>query len=187
MDYKGFFLYWRQTTLIMKKAFSAFSIFILVILLSFIQFGASSCTKEVITDTVEIEVEVPVLVPVPPIDTLAVLTAKPYHMEEITILQEDEFFYYKRGESGNTATFDQEYIKFNTDKTGSYYYYGVTNTLDWDFVDGNKTRIKYTLNRPTPVNVTWENISYSGDSLSYAEYYILGEMNSMASGLRIAK
>lgn len=166
----------------MKNKVRAYSVILSLILLSFVQIGTTSCTKEVeviVRDTVEVAI--------PPIDTLAVLTAKQYHMEEITILQNDQFYYWKRGKPGNTAAFDQEYIKFNTNKTGTYFYYGETNTLTWDFVNGNKTRINYTLNRATPVNLSWENISYSGDSLSYSEYYILGNVNSMSTGLRLAK
>jgi hypothetical protein len=176
----------------MKNKVRAYSVILSLILLSFVQVGTTSCTKEVeviVRDTVDREVIVrdTLEVAIPPIDTLAVLTAKQYHMEEITILQNDKFYYWKRGKTGNTAAFDQEYIKFNANKTGTYFYYGETNTLTWDFVNGNKTRINYTLNRATPVNVSWENISFSGDSLSYSEYYILGDVNSMATGLRLAK
>lgn len=158
----------------MKKVFGAGSLFLL--LLSLIQLGGSSCKKEV-----------EVKVPMPPMDTLAVLTAKQYHMEEIRILQDNNVYYYKKGSSGNTATFDQEYIKFNTDKTGSYFYNGTTNTINWDFVGMNKTRIRYTLNRSTPVTINWENISYSGDSLSYSEYYLINGVNSMSTAVRIAR
>lgn len=180
----------------MKNKVQAYSVAASILLLSFIQVGTTSCTKEVeviVRDTIDREVikrdtlRDTIEIAIPPIDTLAVLTAKEYHMEEITILQNDKFYYWKRGATGNTAAFDQEYIKFNTNKTGTYFYYGQTNTLNWDFVNGDKTRIKYTLNRTTPINITWENISYSGDSLSYSEYYILGDLNSMATGLRIAK
>jgi hypothetical protein len=174
----------------MKKTVSAFTLFSTVVLLSSAQFGLSSCQKEVIKivkDTVELKVEVPGPVPAPPIDTLAVLTGKEYHMEEITILQEDEFFYYKKGQAGNTAQFDQDFIKFNANKTGSYSYSGQTHTIEWDFIGNAKTRIRYTLNRPTPIVITMENISYSGDTLSYTEYYTVGAIKSMSSVLRIAR
>lgn len=120
-------------------------------------------------------------------DTLALLTSRPYYMEEINILQDNKFFTYKKGQSGNTAKFDDEYIKFNKDKTGYYYYYGEIDKLNWEFVDDCKTKIRYTLHRTTPIILNWENISYSSNSISYSEYYTSGELRSMAIGMRTAK
>ncbi len=136
----------------------------------------NSCTKEV-------EVEVPPA----PIDTMAVLTSNNYFMEEILILNNNQFFYYKRGGNQNTASFDNEFIKFNANKTGTYSYNNMVNTLTWDFINGNKTKIRYTLNRPTPIVITWENINYNKDSLTYSEYYTVNNLNSMSTVLRIAK
>ncbi len=158
----------------MKKSAASLTLLSTILLLFLLQLSISSCKKEV-------EVQAP------PIDTLAVLTAKQYHMEEIRILQDDVFYYYKRGNAGNTASFDQEYIKFNADKTGSYFYNGTTNSLTWDFVGGAKTKITYTLNRTTPIVINWENISYSGAYLSYAEHYTNGQIKSMSTGLRVAR
>jgi len=107
-------------------------------------------------------------------------------MEEINILQDNKFFTYKKVQPGNTATFDSEYIKFNEDYSG-FYYYGETDNLNWEFVDNTKTKIKYTLHRGTPIILNWDNISYGTNSISYSEYYILGEMRSMAIGMRVAK
>lgn len=108
-------------------------------------------------------------------------------MEEITILTGDQFYYYKKGASGNTANFDQDYVKFNIDKTGTYTYYGQTSTLTWDFVEGRKNKVKYRLNRAVPVDITWDNISFSGDSIRYSEQYLTNTLKSMSAGLRIGK
>jgi hypothetical protein len=160
----------------MKKIAGRNFVFRSVLAFSTILFFLSSCTKEV-------EVEVPAA----PIDTLAVLTSNTYHMEEILILNNNQFFYYKRGGNQNTASFDNEFIKFNANKTGSYSYNNVVNTLTWDFINGNKTKIRYTLNRPTPIEITWENINYNKDSLTYSEYYTVNGLNSMSTVLRTAR
>lgn len=160
----------------MKKIVFQKNLFRSVVAFSAILVFLNSCTKE-------IEVEVPAA----PIDTLAVLTSNTYYMEETLILNNNQFYYYKRGGNQNTASFDNEFIKFNTNKTGSYSYNNEVNTLTWDFINGNKTKIRYTLNRSTPIEITWENINYNKDSLTYSEHYTVNNLKSMSTVLRTAK
>jgi hypothetical protein len=83
-----------------------------------------------------------------------------------------QFLYYKRGNtSGNTANYDTESIKFNTDKTGTYIAGGISYTLTWDFADATKNKLLFTIAYSTPLLVTWENIIYSETDLRYSEYY----------------
>jgi hypothetical protein len=102
-----------------------------------------------------------------------ILTSGVWKIDEIRFLQSNtQFLYYKRGNtSGNTANYDTESIKFNTDKTGTYIAGGISYTLTWDFADATKNKLLFTIAYSTPLLVTWENIIYSETDLRYSEYY----------------
>ncbi|GAO41204.1 hypothetical protein [Flavihumibacter petaseus] len=167
----------------MKKGFVSLS----TILLFFtFQLLTSSCEKEVIkevqvTDTLIIKDTV--LTDFPK-DTLAFLTGRTWRIQEIRILQNQQFYFYQYG--GSDHTFDDEYIKFNTDGTGQYHADGVNDNLVWAFKGDTKTKIEYTLNRTTPLVVNWENMHYKKDSLIYSEYYIKnGTLKTQSAVVRI--
>jgi hypothetical protein len=113
-----------------------------------------------------------------------VLVSTTWKMEEIRFLQNNTFYYYKRGASGNSLNFDSDAITFKQDKTGSYVGAGVTYTLTWDFTDTNKNRIRLIVNYPSPLTINWENITYTTSSLKYSEYYTSSSGNTLSSVTR---
>jgi hypothetical protein len=122
----------------------------------------------------------------PPVKSLEeVLTSTSWKMEEIRFLQNNTFYYYKRGATGNSLSFDSDVITFNTNKTGTYIGDGTTYPLTWDFTDAGKTKVSIIINYATPLTVTMENISYTNTSLKYTEYYNRNGTNTLASVSRI--
>jgi hypothetical protein len=141
-----------------------------------------SCTKEKI---VEKEVEKIVYVPAPGVNKDSVLTADTLKIEEIRFLQGNTQYYYKRGaSSGNTANFDTEYIKFNTNNTGTYVAGGITYTLTWNWVDAAKTKIQYIVSYSPALTVIWDQLQFTNNSLAYAEYYNRTGSQSMGYAVR---
>jgi hypothetical protein len=114
-----------------------------------------------------------------------ILTSSPWKVDEIRFLQNNTFYYYKRGVTGNIAGLDTESITFKADKTGTYIAGPDTYTLTWDFVDVSKTKLRYIVNYPTPVTINWENIKFSNTLLDYTEYYTRSGVNTIASARRI--
>jgi hypothetical protein len=143
----------------------------------------TSCTKEKIVETIT-EVEKIVYLPVPGVNKDSVLTAKTLQLEEIRFLQNNMQYYYKRNATGNTANFDTEYIKFNTNNTGSYVAGGITYTLTWNWIDQAKTKLQYVVSYSPALTVTWEQLQFTNNSLAYAEYYNKSGMESMGYAVR---
>lgn len=151
-----------------------------------LSFGLSSCQKEVVrTDTLVIRDTIYKEPVIPVIDTLQVLTSRQWKIDEIRFLQADSPYYYKRGGIGNAVNLDNEFIKFNSDYTGIYFTDGNTYIFTWGFKSGNKTKIEYLVQFPTPLLVNWENLIYNDNYLRYSEYYHKNDFNSLATVLRI--
>ena len=138
-----------------------------LIILSFLFY----CKKENVTTTLSQE---------------QILTSGIWKIDEIRFLQNNsQILYYKRGNtSGNTANFDTESIKFNSDNTGTYIAGGITYTLTWAFVDAAKTKLAFTISYPTPLVINWENIVYTETSIQYTEYYNRTGNLSLGVGIR---
>jgi hypothetical protein len=143
-----------------------------VLLLCSLQFGFSSCKKET---------------PIPVMDTVLVLTSKEWKIDEIRFLQNDVPYFYKRGAAGNSANFDNEYIKFNSDFTGTYSADGLSYNITWSFKNGDKTKIEYTVLFSTPMLVNMENIIYNESYFKYSEYYQKNNIYSLATVSRVPK
>jgi hypothetical protein len=114
-----------------------------------------------------------------------ILTSSAWKIDEIRFLQNNTFYYYKRGVTANVAGLDNESITFKADKTGTYIAGPETYTLTWDFVDVNKTKLRYIVNYTTPVTINWENIKYSETLLDYSEYYTRNGVNTISNARRI--
>jgi hypothetical protein len=114
-----------------------------------------------------------------------ILTTSAWKIDEIRFLQNNIMYYYKRGVTSNVAGLDNESITFKADKTGTYIAGPDTYTLTWDFVDANKTKLKYIVNYSTPLTVNWENVKISETLLDYTEYYNRNGVNTVGSGRRI--
>lgn len=154
--------------------------FILALTFTFV---ITSCTKEKIVETIK-EVEKIVYLPTPGVNKDSVLTAKNLQLDEIRFLQNNTQYYYKRGATGNTANFDTEYIKFNSNNTGTYVAGGVTYTLTWNWIDQAKTKLQYIVSYSPALTVTWEQLQFTNNSLAYAEYYNKSGMQSMGYAVR---
>jgi hypothetical protein len=143
----------------------------------------ASCTKERIVETIK-EVEKIVYQPMPGVNKDSVLTTNTLKIEEIRFLQGNTQYYYKRGASGNTANFDTESIKFNSNGTGTYIAGGITYTLTWSWMDVNKTKLQYIVSYNPALTVTWDQLQFTNNSLAYAEYYNRSGNQSMGYAVR---
>jgi hypothetical protein len=143
----------------------------------------TSCVKERIVEVIK-EVEKIVYQPLPGVNKDSVLTADTLKIEEIRFLQNNTQYYYKRGAAGNSANFDTEYIKFNSNNTGSYFAAGITYTFTWNWVDLAKTKLQYVVSYSPALTVNWEQLQFTNNSLAYAEYYNRTGSQSMGYAVR---
>ncbi|MFT3747375.1 MAG: hypothetical protein QM768_03625 [Agriterribacter sp.] len=146
----------------------------LLLLLCLSIFFTSSCKKDDTTNTPTKSVE-------------ELLTAETWKVDELRLNNGDNptQYYYKRGGLANTDNRDSDSLKFNTDKTGLYYYQGVQYTTNWEFTNSDKSRLTLIVNYTVPETVYWENINVSDDYLRYAQYSLSTSKNYVATVTRI--
>lgn len=179
----------------LKKFLFGFSSFALMASLFFLQVGISSCTKEkIIKDTVIIKDIVILKDTVIIKDTLLstqILTANPWKIKETRGVLGGATVYYVRGGSANTESFDNEFILFNANGTGSYVgNNGTQFQLTWNFMDAEHVKIMWSLlNSPATYTLTWDNIRYKNNSLIFDQYYTDGNTGkiSHSQNIRIPK
>lgn len=84
--------------------------------------------------------------------------------------------YYKRGAAGNTVNYDSDSIKFNTNKTGLYFYLGNQYNTTWDFTDPEKTKLTLAINfgASEPETLKLENITVNNKYFSYSQFPVVG-------------
>ncbi|HUR11019.1 MAG TPA: hypothetical protein VM012_06605 [Flavitalea sp.] len=136
----------------------------------------SSCTKE---DTP----------PDPPViqkTAEELLTAHPWKIQEIRYVHMDVLHHYQRGGTpGDVEYLANESLQFNPNGTG------ITDNnapLTWEFIDGAKTKLKFTINFTSgPVITNWEHIVLKENLLTYGEYWIRPSGPSVGFGTRIPK
>ncbi|MGZ3924477.1 MAG: hypothetical protein ACXVBJ_11960, partial [Flavisolibacter sp.] len=121
--------------------------------------------------------------------TVQLLTANPWKLKEIRGVSSNTAFYYSRGGSYTGQNYDNEYITFTTNKTGTYIDpNGYPSALTWDFAGTDSSKITYIVAFPTiTTTVHWENLRYKNGSLYYDEYYTQNNINEHAHGQRIPK
>ncbi|MFI5186111.1 MAG: hypothetical protein ACHQF0_05270 [Chitinophagales bacterium] len=174
--------------------FSFFSI--LAILLFTFQISVTSCTKtntiidtvtKIQTDTVT-KIQIDTLQEKDTTLTAAILTANSWKLQELRTIVGGIFQYYVRGGTNNTESWDNEYITFNSNNTGLYTgNAGDQYSITWSFTDATNKQLVFTLNYPTPVTITWENIVYDDGAIRYTEYYTQNGGNVLTSAVRIPK
>ncbi len=152
----------------------------------FFFFGLTSCKKENViqnnvtnvTDTIYAETPI----------TAALICADSLQIEEVRGVRGGSIFYYLRGGSSNTQSYDNEFIKFNTDNTGLYHQDdGTERIITWNFVNSDNTKLVLNLtNTPASFSVTYENIRYKNGKLYFDEYYTDGNtgLNSQAQFIK---
>jgi hypothetical protein len=158
-----------------------FPVVAIFMLMASLQISVSSCGKETVTDTILL----------PSKDTsfsFALLTGSTWKLQEIRGVTGNKPYYYLRGNyEFITQSFDNEYIVFNADNTGTYYDNGGTGTpMTWKFEDTTFTKLQYTIPFPSGTVVAhWEHIVYKNGGIRYGEYYINGTLYSHSEGIRI--
>ena len=117
-----------------------------------------------------------------------ILTGSAWKVEDLRYVQNNSYLYYIRGRGHNTANYDGEYTEFFSDNTGINHGWNSDNIpLTWSFIDPEKTTIRYVLQYPTPVTVTWENMLFTEKSIRYTESYTKEGINYLVAGIRTPK
>ncbi len=114
------------------------------------------------------------------------LTAKTWKAEEIrSQLSNNTTQYYKRGGSSNTANYDSDSLKFNTNNTGTYYFNGTATATTWNFTNAEKSKMTIVISyTPTPLTINWEYINVAENTLKYTQYPSAG-ISYLASATRV--
>jgi len=167
------------------KAFLGLSAFSITIFLFTLQTGVTSCTKETIShDTVTV-IKKDTLIKKDTVIikdtalTIEILTANSWKMQEMRGVLGSTNRYYLKGGTSNTESFDNEYITFNQNNTGTYVQNdGTQRSITWSITNGTYAKIVWTLyNTPATFSITWDNIRYKNKSLYYDDYYTDGNLN----------
>ncbi|SFD03636.1 hypothetical protein SAMN05518672_101147 [Chitinophaga sp. CF118] len=150
----------------------------IVCMLAVFQVSVSSCGKDetIKYDTVTVRDTLIVRDTITLKDTaitLELITSTPWKLQEIRGVNDNTPYYYLRGGSSNTQSFDHEYITFKTDMTGVYTDEGGTGTpMTWKFVNAAKTIMTYTIPFPSGTVVdTLEHLTYKNGGIRYGEYF----------------
>ena len=181
--------------------FFGLSTIVAMILLSTLQVGVVSCTKEtLIRDTVIVRDTLRVKETITIRDTLRItdttlnaqiLTSHPWKLQELRGVYANRIEYYVRGGSNNTQNYDNEYILFRSDKTGTYVDpSGRSYNINWELVQTPRIKLTYNilnLGSEASTLITWENIVYKNGTISYDEYFTQGSNNSHMQGIRIRR
>lgn len=177
----------------MGKVVSLSSISFLLILLMF-QSGLTSCKKETITvtktDTLTVT-KTDTLVIKDTAITLQLLTGTSWKVQEMRGVVGGAITYYLRGGSSNTENFDNEYITFNSNKTGIYFdANNAMHQMTWDFSNANNTKLTFIVSNPSPLppqTTIWENLRYKNGALLYDQYWTYNNVNAHAQAVRIPR
>jgi len=148
----------------------------------------SSCKKEDViqnvtnvTDTIYAEHPI----------TAQLICTNNLQIQEVRGVRGGSILYYLRGGSGNTQSFDNEYIKLNTDNSGLYHENsGIERAITWNFTNSTNTKLVVNFtNTPASFSVTWDNIRYKDGKWYYDEYYTDGNtgQNSHAQFVKVPK
>lgn len=151
------------------------SVIFAIFFCAIIQNSFTSCTKtntvtKTIIDTVTV-IQKDTLLEKDTALTAAILTANSWKIQFNRSVIGNDTFYYVRGGTSNSINFDNEYITFNTNNTGTYTdNFGTQTTFTWNFTNATNTTLSWTWNLSTPIVVFWENIYYKNGTLRYDEY-----------------
>ena len=176
------------------KKIHVLPIFSIVILLFISQITFTSCKEENVVcekDTVTVlQKDTVTVLQKDTALTMDILTANPWKLQEYKGISNGMNLYYYRGGTNNTESFDNEYIVFKSDKTGTYY----TNSSDtpmpltWEFASTSNTKIVYTVViRGNPRVVTWDDIVYKNKSLKFTQSWSTPQATSFTYNIRIPK
>jgi hypothetical protein len=102
--------------------------------------------------------------------------SRKWMMEEIRFLQDNEPFYYKRGDlAESNMNFDNDWLVFNCDGSGVYHQGdGIEYDLNWILKEGKNITLEYTITKfrdNSDLKVKLEDIRLNVDHVTYTEYY----------------
>ncbi len=157
--------------------------------LLFLQTGVTSCTKEkIVLDTVSVT-NIDTFIIQDTSISLELLTANSWKVQEIRGVNANTLLFYERGGISNTENFDNEYIRFEADGTGTYFDgSGATHQITWEFSNEAKTKLTFVVSNPAPLEsqtVIWENLRYKDNALLFDQYWTYDNVNSHAQVIRI--
>ena len=164
----------------MIKFFLSASAIILLITLSAVQGGLTSCTKDhTIYDTVTVIKKDTVTVIIKDTAlTAAILCANQWKIQVLRGVWGGDSVVYYRGGTSNTANYDNDYIVFYNDGTGTGFSQdadGYTHLIkEWQFANNEHTQLtfKYYITNSSIYHfITWDNIRYKNKSIMFDEYY----------------
>ncbi len=162
------------------KVFMNFSLLSSFLVFFLVQSGVSSCKKDT-----EIIVQGDTAL------TAQILTAHPWKVLEERGVAGGDLIYYWRGGSNNTQSFDNEYITFNSNNTGTLRdNNGGTHNFTWSFANTENTKLTWTVqNTPATYTITWENIRYKNGNLYHNQYFTDGNsgLHSHTQQIRMPK
>jgi hypothetical protein len=102
--------------------------------------------------------------------------SRKWMMEEIRFLQDNQPYYYRRGERRESnMNFDNDWIVFNCDGKGIYHEgNGIEYSLQWQLVEGKNITLEYTISKfrqNSDLKVKLEDIILDQERITYTEYY----------------
>jgi len=157
-----------------------------LILILFVS-SLTSCKKDTVyqtnTDTVYVSTDVAI--------TPALIAANKWMIEETRGVSGSSLVYYLRGGGTNTESFDNEYIKFNTDFSATYHdNFGTDRAITWSFANADNTKMLLNFtNTPASFTVTWDNIHSKNGKIYLDEYFTDGNTgaNTHKQAIRVPK
>lgn len=114
------------------------------------------------------------------------LTGINWKMNESRVIDGSQMFYYKRNGEENTINFDNDLYTFNADHTGIYFYNGQEYKFNWKYLDTEKTKLEMVILYPTPLIITFENITVTATSFKYTRLQKVNGINMVAIESRTA-
>lgn len=168
------------------KAILSASIIFLVIFLSAVQGGLTSCTKDhTIYDTVTVikndtvtVIQKDTITIKDTMLTAEILAANQWKYQQYIGVFGGDSIFYNRGGTANTFNYDSDYIEFYNDgsQTGfSQDAAGYSHLIkEWQFTNSEHTQMTfkwYITSSSIYHSVTWDNIRYKNKSIMFDEYY----------------
>jgi hypothetical protein len=121
--------------------------------------------------------------------SLSLLTANSWKLQEYRGVYANTIVLYQRGGTLNTENFDNEYIRFNADGTGTYFDQpGLAHQITWEFSNEAKTKLAFVVSNPSPLpsqTVIYENLRYKNRALLFDQYWTYDNVNAHAQVIRI--
>ncbi len=117
------------------------------------------------------------------------LQNQPWKLESLRSLIANTPYYYERGTtSAPNFNYDNESIVFKADLTGTYYGKdGDVTPFTWSFLDANKRKLKFVLQRSPVLTINWEIAVLNDFTIKYGEYYTQGTANAQSYAVRTPK